>query len=31
MDTLDCEVRESEVLVKFEDFYSGRTDKVVKG
>ena len=31
MDTLDCEVRDSEVLVKFEDFYSGRTDKVVKG
>ena len=31
MDTLECEVRGQEVLVKFEDFYSGRADKVVKG
>lgn len=31
MDTLACEVRGQEILVKFEEFYSGRADKVVKG
>lgn len=31
MDTLQCQVRNDEVLVKFEEFYSGRADKVVKG
>jgi Rieske Fe-S protein len=30
MDTLECQVRGGQVLVKFENFYSGRTDKVVK-
>jgi Rieske Fe-S protein len=31
MDSLQCEVRGDEILVKFEEFYSGRADKVVKG
>jgi Rieske Fe-S protein len=30
MDALDCQVRQGEVLVKYENFYSGRTEKVVK-
>ena len=34
LDTLDCEVRdegsEAEVWVKFENFYTGRTDKELK-
>ncbi len=31
MDSLVAEVKGDEVLVKFEDFYSGRTEKVAKG
>jgi Rieske Fe-S protein len=31
MDSLTCEVRQDQVLVKFEDFYSGREEKVAKG
>jgi Rieske Fe-S protein len=31
MDSLDCQVQDAQVLVKFENFYSGRTEKVVKG
>lgn len=31
MDSLECQVRSAEIVVKFEDFYSGRADKVVKG
>jgi nitrite reductase/ring-hydroxylating ferredoxin subunit len=31
MDSLECQVRGAEILVKFEEFYSGRADKVVKG
>jgi len=30
MDTLECEIRDQEVLVKFQTFYSGKTEKVVK-
>jgi nitrite reductase/ring-hydroxylating ferredoxin subunit len=30
MDSLECKVDGGEVLVKFEDFYTGRADKVVK-
>jgi Rieske Fe-S protein len=30
MDTLDCKVREDEILVKFENFYTGKTEKIVK-
>ncbi len=31
MDALETEVRTDEILVKFEEFYSGRAQKVVKG
>jgi menaquinol-cytochrome c reductase iron-sulfur subunit len=31
MDTLECEVAKQEVLVKFESFYSGTSEKVAKG
>jgi Rieske Fe-S protein len=31
MDTLECQERDGAILVKYEEFYSGRTDKVVKG
>jgi Rieske Fe-S protein len=31
MDSLECEVASDQVLVKFEDFYSGKAEKVVKG
>lgn len=31
MDSLECEIRTEEILVKFEEFYSGRAQKVVKG
>ncbi|MEX2113378.1 MAG: Rieske 2Fe-2S domain-containing protein [Pirellulales bacterium] len=31
MDSLECQVKNDQVLVKFEDFYSGKADKVVKG
>ena len=31
MDSLDAQVQNAQVLVKFENFYSGRTEKVVKG
>jgi Rieske Fe-S protein len=30
MDTLECEVNQEEILVKFENFYTGKADKVVK-
>ncbi len=30
MDTLACEVQQDEILVKFENFYTGKADKVVK-
>ena len=30
MDTLPCEVEADEILVKFENFYTGKADKVVK-
>lgn len=30
MDTLECEVKQEEILVKFENFYTGKADKVVK-
>ena len=30
MDSLECKVTQDEVLVKFETFYSGKTEKVVK-
>ena len=30
MDTLDCKIDQDEILVKFENFYTGKTDKVVK-
>ncbi|REK05423.1 MAG: Rieske (2Fe-2S) protein [Planctomycetota bacterium] len=30
MDSLACKVEGNDVLVKFEDFYTGRSDKVVK-
>ena len=30
MDTLECQVRGAAILVKFENFYSDRTEKVVK-
>ena len=30
MDTLECKVDEQEILVKFENFYTGKTEKVVK-
>lgn len=30
LDTLDCEVKDQEILVKYENFYTGKTDKVVK-
>jgi Rieske Fe-S protein len=31
MDSLECQVANDQVLVKFEDFYSGKAEKVVKG
>lgn len=31
MDTLECKVSQDEILVKFEQFYSGTAKKVVKG
>jgi Rieske Fe-S protein len=31
MDSLACEVLQDEIRVKFEDFYSGRAEKVAKG
>ncbi len=31
MDSLECQIRDDEILVKFEEFYSGRANKVVKG
>lgn len=31
MDSLECEVKGDQVLVKFEEFYSGKAEKVVKG
>jgi len=31
MDTLECKVDGNEVLVKYENFYTGKADKVVKG
>ncbi len=30
MDSLDCKVEQDEILVKFENFYSGKADKIVK-
>jgi Rieske Fe-S protein len=30
MDTLECKVAGDEILVKYENFYTGRADKVVK-
>jgi menaquinol-cytochrome c reductase iron-sulfur subunit len=30
MDTLECKIENEEVLVKFQSFYSGKTDKVAK-
>jgi menaquinol-cytochrome c reductase iron-sulfur subunit len=30
MDSLDCQVEDQEILVKFENFYSGKTEKVAK-
>lgn len=30
MDTLECKVDQQEILVKFENFYTGKTEKVVK-
>lgn len=30
MDSLECEVDQQEVLVKFENFYTGKAEKVVK-
>ena len=30
MDTLECRVKSQEILVKFENFYTGKADKVVK-
>ena len=30
MDTLECRIDEQEILVKFENFYTGKADKVVK-
>jgi quinol---cytochrome c reductase iron-sulfur subunit, bacillus type len=30
MDTLECEVRQDEILVKYENFYTGKTEKIVK-
>ena len=30
MDTLDCKVEENEILVKFENFYCGMAQKIVK-
>jgi Rieske Fe-S protein len=30
MDTLDCQVAKQEVLVKFQEFYSGKQEKVAK-
>jgi nitrite reductase/ring-hydroxylating ferredoxin subunit len=30
MDTLDCQVQQDEVLVKFENFYAGKSEKIVK-
>ncbi len=30
MDTLECKVRKEEILVKFENFYTGKTEKVAK-
>jgi quinol---cytochrome c reductase iron-sulfur subunit, bacillus type len=30
MDALACEVRQDEVLVKFENFYAGKAEKIVK-
>jgi Rieske Fe-S protein len=31
MDTLDCKLQGSEVLVKYQSFYSGTSEKVAKG
>jgi menaquinol-cytochrome c reductase iron-sulfur subunit len=31
LDTLECEVKDQAVLVKFENFYTGKSDKVIKG
>jgi Rieske Fe-S protein len=30
LDTLDCKVNKQEILVKFENFYTGKSEKVVK-
>jgi menaquinol-cytochrome c reductase iron-sulfur subunit len=30
MDTLECEINDQEILVKFQAFYSGKAEKVVK-
>lgn len=30
MDSLSCEVNQDEILVKYENFYTGKADKVVK-
>jgi Rieske Fe-S protein len=30
MDSLACEVRQDEILVKFENFYSGKAEKIAK-
>jgi menaquinol-cytochrome c reductase iron-sulfur subunit len=30
MDTLECEVKDQEILVKFQNYYTGKTEKVVK-
>ncbi len=30
MDSLQCEIRENEILVKYENFYTGKTEKIVK-
>jgi nitrite reductase/ring-hydroxylating ferredoxin subunit len=30
MDMLECEVKDQEILVKFQNFYTGKTEKVVK-
>ena len=30
MDTLQCKVQQQEILVKFENFYTGKTEKVAK-
>ncbi|MBI3837698.1 MAG: Rieske 2Fe-2S domain-containing protein [Planctomycetia bacterium] len=31
MDTLECKIENEEVLVRFQNFYTGKTDKVAKG